>query len=199
MSDDTIRITKIKYSEKAGKTAINYTRTREGHVDELFLSSDEAPAPEFLEALKALILPVCNILELADVDFEKRIVPYGVTFHYDKNDVMGAIVSSKLILPGYVMSTVINTPMLKCQPDEAAEGCFFSETMTKLLWNLARQAHKYIGGYRAQVTLFDDVGNSADADLLESPDDGRQINNEIPPASELDAAQVINFPQNSVI
>lgn len=195
MSESTIRIQKIKYSENAGKITINYTRTRDQHIDNNVLESDEEAAPEFYEALKMLTIPACHILEVNEDEFENRLTPYGVTFHYDKNDVMGAVISSKLGLPDAHTETVINTPMRKCQPDEKSQGLFFTPSMTKFLWGLENEARKYISGHRAQVTLFDETGNAAEAD------DRADIEAMLHPAGMPDpavaAAQVIDFPQSA--
>jgi hypothetical protein len=196
---DNIKIKKIKYSESAGKIMIDYERIRGINCDELQLTSDEAAAPEFYEALEKLTGPVCTLLELKEKDFKSRIIPYGVTFHYDKNDVMGAVISAKLSLPDAGTEVVLNTPMRKCQPDDDAGGLFFSESMTKFLWALEGEARKYISGKRAQTTLFDEVGNVADAEETAAADpdmmdDGFPLP---PPAPAAGQAQVIDFPQSA--
>lgn len=201
MSESTLRINKIKYSSSAGKIAIDYTRTRDQHIDDLTLVSDEEAAPEFYEALKKLTLPVCNILEVKDEDFTGRITPYGVTFHYDKEDVMGAVISCKLSIPEAGTEIAINTPMRKCQPDENANGIFFSAAMAKFLWNLESEGRKYVSGHRAQVTLFDEAGNAAEAESADN--DAETIDamlghpGTMPDPAVASAAQVIDFPQSA--
>ena len=195
MSETSIVIKKVKYSHKAEKIAIVYERQRDGHSDELSLLSDEEAAPEFYAALEALTGSVCNILEISMMDFKNRITPYGVTFHYDKDDVMGAMISFRLDTPIAGDCIHANTPMRKCAPDDTSVGTFFSRETTKALWEIEHQAQKYISGHRAQVTLFDENGNAAAAADADDPDEAMDepLTGDVPLTAS--TAHIIDFPQ----
>ena len=195
MAETTIKVKKVKYMESVGKIIIAYDRIRDGHCDVVTLVSDEEAAPEFYDSFKSLILPTCGLMDFKAEDFENRVVPYGVAYHYDKNDVMGAVISFKLHNLNDNTEAPVNTPMRKCKPDDTAEGLFFSESMAKFLWALELQARKYISGKRAQTTLFDEEGNVAEAGLDAQESDSVDMPEEIPPIAG--AAQVIDFPQSA--
>lgn len=149
-SNTTIK--KIKIIESTGKIEIDCIRRGEQGEDEVKGLYAEQAAPEFYEAMKALTLPGANILEAPEL--AARPVPFAVTYHYDKDDTMGAIISSRLLLPGSKGETVVNTPMRKCRPDETAPGVFLTPTAAKRLWTLELEARKYLQGKRAQTNLF---------------------------------------------
>jgi hypothetical protein len=198
MSKSSIKVKKIKYSEGAGKISIDYSRIRDEHYDELSLLSDEAAAPEFYAALEALILPVCSILEFDSAKFKQRIKPYGITFHYNKDDAMSAIISVKLEMPETGMQVAINTPMLKSYEDMEEAGPCLSETATKLIWKAEIEARKYIAGKRAQTTLFDETGNVAEAAPSNEEDTSELLTGDVPLTGGVAAAaQIIDFPQNA--
>lgn len=208
---NNIRIKKVKHMDSVGKIIIEYERLRDEHCDLVTLASDEEAAPEFYDAFDCLTGPVLNILEIEEnklkstVPLLDRITPYGVTFHYDKNDVMGAVISVKFSLPEAGSEVVINTPMRKCKPDEQTEGSFFTESMAKFLWGLEGEARKYVSGKRAQMSLF---GENGDTDEEEDPevadaaaghpadpiDDVPDLSDPVP-FTATHAAQVIDFPE----
>lgn len=149
-----LRIKKVKNVESDGKIMIEYERIKNGHCDVVTLVSGDAADPSFYDALTSLAASVCGILELDLRDFEERIEPYGVTFKYDKSDVMSAIISANLELPHAETSISLNTPIRKCAPDEETAGLFFTEATARLLWALESEARKYVSGKRAQMSLF---------------------------------------------
>lgn len=209
MNKSNIRIKKVKYMESVGKIVIEYERMRDEHCDLVTLTSDEKAAPEFYEALKRLTAPVVNLLELEKVaiipsELLLRFTPYGITFHYDKNDVMGAVLSTKFALPEAGTEIAINTPMRKCKPDDQTEGLFFTESMAKFLWELEAQARLYVSGKRAQMSLFGEAGDVAEEDLeagdvaagqpVDPGDDVPDLSEPVPFPS-VHAAELIHFPE----
>lgn len=157
-SNTTIK--KIKIIESTGKIEIDCIRRGEHGEDEVKGLFAEQAAPEFYEAMEALTVPGANILEAPEL--AARLVPFAVTYHYDKDDTMGAIITMKLKLPESKTETVINTPMRKCAPDDDTVGTFFTPTTEKRLWALEAEARKYLCGKRAQTNLFDDAAGQAD-------------------------------------
>lgn len=150
-SNTTIK--KIKIIESTGKIEIDCIRRGEQGEDEVKGLFAEQAAPEFYEAMKALTVPGANILEVPEL--AARLVPFAVTYHYDKDDTMGAIITMKPKLPESKTETVVNTPMRKCAKDENPKGAVLTATAARVLWNLEAEARKYLTGKRAQQSLFE--------------------------------------------
>lgn len=157
-SNTTIK--KIKIIESTGKIEIDCIRRGEQGEDEVKGLFAEPAAPEFYDAMKALTVPGANILEAPEL--AARLVPFAVTYHYDKDDTMGAIITMKLKLPESKTETVINTPMRKCAKSDNPKGAVLTATAARALWNLEAEARKYLCGKRAQTNLFDDAAGQAD-------------------------------------
>ena len=151
-SNTTIK--KIKIIESTGKIEIDCIRRGEQGEDEIKGLFAEQAAPEFYEAMKALTLPGANILEAPEL--APRLVPFAVTYHYDKDDTMGAIITMKLKLPESKTETVVNTPMRKCATSDKPKVAVLSPTATRALWSLEAEARKYLAGKRAQKSLFEE-------------------------------------------
>ena len=163
MADNKMIIKKVKVISDGSRKCIKveYSLNREETADELTGLYREEAAPEFYAAFEALKEHVEEILEIYDKHLGDRIEPYGVTFHYSKDGTMGAIISSKFILPDAGTSIVLNTPMRKCMPGEDIEGAFLTEKAANALWDVEQETRKYIAGKRAQVSLFGDNGEIA--------------------------------------
>lgn len=157
-SNTTIK--KIKIIESTGKIEIDCIRRREQGEDEVKGLFAEQAAPEFYEAMKALTLPGANILEAPEL--APRLVPFAVTYHYDKDDTMGAIITMKLKLPESKTETVVNTPMRKCAKSDTPKGPVLTATAARALWNLEAEARKYLTGKRAQKNLFEEDATPKD-------------------------------------
>ncbi|WP_196595420.1 hypothetical protein [Pectinatus frisingensis] len=184
MSDkDSIKIKKVKVIDSMQKIKIEYTEIHEDIENEMAGTFNEQAAPEFYKAFEKLKAAVVNILEFDKFKgIEKRITPYGVTFHYSKDGTMGAIISSSLELPDAGTTTVINTPMRKCDPDDGeTESLYFTEATAKSLWKLETETRKYLSGKRAQMSLFGANGQPLDASEAEDePDDEPQQEDDQP-------------------
>lgn len=157
-SNTTIK--KIKIIESTGKIEIDCIRRGEQGEDEVKGLFAEPAAPEFYEAMKAITVPGANILEAPEL--AARLVPFAVTYHYDKDDTMGAIITTKLKLLESKTETVINTPMRKCAKSDNPKGAVLTATAARALWNLEAEARKYLIGKRAQKSLFEDVDTPKD-------------------------------------
>ncbi len=181
MSDSAIKIKKVKVIDSMQKIKIEYTEVHDDIENEMAGTFNEQAAPEFYKAFEKLRTAVVNILELDKFKgIEKRLTPYGVTFHYSKDGTMGAIISSSLELPDAGATTVINTPMRKCDPDDGEmEALYFTEATAKALWKLETETRKYLSGKRAQMSLFGANGQPLDASAEDEPDD-----NEIQPEDD---------------
>lgn len=118
--NSNITIKKIKIIESTGKIEIDCILRGEQGEDEVKGLFAEQAAPEFYEAMKALTVPGANILEAPEL--AARLVPFAVTYHYDKDDTMGAIITMKLKLPESKTETVVNTPMRKCAKSDTPHG-----------------------------------------------------------------------------
>lgn len=166
--NSSIQINKIKYSEKAEKTTIDFSRNIDGHQADYTGTFDEQAAPEFYTALQVLRNPVLNILQFKFEDFKDRITPYGVNYRYAKDGTMSAIISSKLAVGNTKIE--INTPMRSCPTedivDETSEQ-YFDDPTVAALWELETQARKYLDGKRAQMSLFGSDGSESISDERE--------------------------------
>lgn len=153
----TIRIKKVKYSEKANKIMMTYEKFVNDQYDEYFFSSSEQAAPEFYEVLKKLSKHAALLCELPE-SYKDRLNVYGVTYSYSGDDgVMGATMSLKMKLEFSNTDLILNTPHKKAAPNEGEdfnEVMYLTEECVKDLWNVEAEARKYIDGKRAQISLI---------------------------------------------
>ena len=106
---------------------------------------------------------------------------------------MGAIISSKFILPDAGTSIVLNTPMRKYMPGEDIEGAFLTEKAANALWDVEQETRKYIAGKRAQVSLFGDNGETVPDDYTGVEDDEEPEDEEEAPTEEKHGAVVVDI------
>lgn len=158
-----ITINKVKIMGDQEKINILFTKKTAEHTMIYQVTGDELAAPEFYQAFEKLTRSCLNIFEFPE-DFMPRLNPYGVSFKYDSNDVMSAVISCKLDLPESGTSIALNTPNKKC-PEDAVDAQdkakFFSDTTVKALWEVEKEARKYLDGKRAQMDLFGDTDGEA--------------------------------------
>ena len=69
---------------------------------------------------------------------------------------MGAVISSRFIIPSTGKETTISTPLTKCYAGGKDEQKCFSADTAKKLWQLEAEARRYLAGDRAQQNLFDE-------------------------------------------
>lgn len=169
-----ITINKVKYNDKQGKIMIDFSRNDGDHTSEYTGVFDEQAAPEFYQALNALINPVINLFKFKYEDFKDRIEPYGVTFKFSNDDVMSAIISCKLTVGDTKIA--INTPRRSCCVDDIEDDdlsdAYFDQPTVDTLWKLETECRKYLDGNRAQMSLFGaDGSESVQADPEDEPID----------------------------
>ena len=171
MAKNNIQIAKVKYKESEGKIFIGYTRKADEFTDIRTSNSDEKAAPEFYEAMEALREHAGRILGFTDGQVA-CLRPHTVKFSYDKEKHIGAIISCVYVTPSG-KPTDINTPLMKCPTDEvdAQKDGFFDADTVKALWEMERQARKYLDGHRAQMSLFGEDLGAADDDAEEAGED----------------------------
>ena len=172
MSEATIKIKKVKFIKSQEKIKIEYKRSLDGREDDLTgMFSDEA-APEFYKAMENLSETASGICELPD-NMKGRLTVYGVTFHYNKDGNMSAMLHCKLIAPTSKQEIKLDTPMRKCPLDDFVEdmtGQYLTDTAVKNLWNLEAEARKYLEGRRAQMNLFEaGAGEQQPVQEIQSP------------------------------
>ena len=74
---------------------------------------EEPPEHCFLEALAALCVDVCKILELDPGQYAERMKPTGVTFSEDSSGCDCAIITCEYSMLQSMTTTTINTPLLR--------------------------------------------------------------------------------------
>lgn len=180
MAESKMTIKKVKVVNDGKKKCIqvDYRLSRDQIDDELTGLFREEAAPEFYAAFEELRGHVVEILEVGMVELGEggktmfdRIHPYGVTFHYSKDGTMSAIISSKFDLPDAGTCIVLNTPMRKSYAEDSGESVLLTEAATKALWAVEMETRKYIGGKRAQMSLFGENGETAPDTSQEVGDD----------------------------
>ena len=164
--ENTVTVNKVQYRKSEEKIFVEYLLQRNGQFDVVKLLSNEQAAPEFYEALEALIPAVCELLELPSGNFEKRITPLSVSFKYDAAGTMGAVITSTLHMPDAGVDVAINTPFRRCWTSNDEAGVFFTSATAEDLWNLEQEARRYIEGQRAQMDLF---GANEEAEVVSFP------------------------------
>ena len=179
--NNKITVNKVKYQKTDNKILVEYLIQRNGQFDAVKLLSSEEAAPEFYNALDMLIPSVCEILELPRELFEDRITPLAVAFKYDAAGNMGAIITSTLYLPGTKEEVAVNTPLHWCRKNAEGAHVSFTDGTAERLRELEAEARRYIGGQRAQMSLFGKEP-TANEDPVDS-DAAKQ------------AAQMIPFPE----
>lgn len=152
---------------KGGKIYILYTVTKDGATMIHSVTSDEMADPKLYAAFLHLTHSVLSILELNE-KMADRITPYGISFSYDANSVMSAVINVKLALPGSKTMIALNTPKKKAPSDEkeaSNTASFFTDDAVKVLWEVEAAAQLYIDGKRAQMDLFEnDEGDQQGGD-----------------------------------
>ena len=166
-----ITIKKIKAQK--GKLVFEYDKKEEGNTPISTHKStfEEEPEPSFLEALAALCVDVCKILELDPGQYATRVKPTGVAFSEDSSGCDCAIITFEYHMPNAMMTTTINTPLLKLmdvKEEEMQPGYFddkiypsaipfYYDSLTSAhLRILQNEAVRYLEGHRGQGGLFDD-------------------------------------------
>lgn len=145
----SLQITKVKY-KGAGVDVQWRTSPKDGESIVHELSSDEAPEPEFIEAMRDLTEPLLRLFGLPQewgIDF----VPQTVTVKYE-DDGWGIVVTSLKKLPGINAPVVLNTPYLAERGDTTDE---IPGDLERAVNAVLFRAERYVNGHREQADLFD--------------------------------------------
>ena len=153
MENTSITIDKIKYMENKGKIKIDFTNQTETSADQLSGVFSEPADPVFYETLNELRSSVQVILDLPD-EMTARLIPYAVAFNYNADGRMGAVITSRVLIPSTGKETTISTPLMKCYEGGKDEQKCFTPATAKKLWALEKEARRYLSGERAQQNLF---------------------------------------------
>lgn len=154
MENGKIVIDKIKFMDKQGRIKIDFKNDGDTNGGQFSGIYSEPADPVFYETMKSLRESAANILELPG-DLSIRLILFAVTFHYSQGGRMGAIITSRFMIPDLGNETVIQTPMMKCYDGGNDEDKCFTEDTVKKLWALEKEARRYLAGERAQMNLFD--------------------------------------------
>lgn len=115
-------------------------------------TSREAPHPDFIAALGALVGPVLELCELPE-DYGQGLTVRGVSFSADEDGNRGAVVTTLKQLDTVPAPLVLNTPHVSERPD--ADGvCGMPDDLSDALDALEREAAAFARGKRAQADLF---------------------------------------------
>ena len=178
-------ITVKKIKEKKGTLIFEYAKKE--NKDSLISthkSTFEEPLEHcFWEALAALCVDVCKILELDPGQYAKRVKPTGVAFSEDSSGRDAATITFEYHMPNSMTTTTINTPLLNLmdvKEEEMQPGYFddeehlpappfYCDTPTSAhLRILQKEAVRYLEGHRGQGGLFGDAQQES-AETEDSP------------------------------
>lgn len=153
------RFKKIKVAKTdAGKDRIHleYEQRNGADWDELVFNSADKPAPEFHDALQALIPDVVELCEFPD-DYRERMIVKSVSFSYGgEKQVMGATITAQMKLFKSNPPLILNTPH-KAEDFYADEGDpkqLLDEATVRKLEVLMIEAEQFIAGKRQQLDAF---------------------------------------------
>ena len=154
------RIRKVKIDNK-GKVTIEYHvfKMPTQHWDEHSMTSMDAPAPDFLNALAALVPHALGICELP-TSYGDQMRVSGVSFSYSgDNDDMGAVITAQKKLLESNSPLVINTPH-NMSLSETGKNLLTVDCV-KALEALQDAALSYVDGERAQMDINEIITASA--------------------------------------
>ena len=164
-------ITVKKIKEKKGTLIFEYDKkeNKDSLISTHKSTFEEPPEHCFWEALAALCVDVCKILELDPGQYAKRVKPTGVAFSEDSSGCDCAIITFEYRMPNSMTTTTINTPLLRLmdvKEEEMQPGYFddkehlpappfYCDTPTSAhLRILQKEAVRYLEGHRGQGGLF---------------------------------------------
>lgn len=129
------------------------------------LKSTDTPRPEFHAALKALVAPVLEVLELENAGWEDSLSVSGLSINEEEDGRRGLVCTCRRPLDVANAPLIINTPHLReFRDDEALKG-FMPDELYSAMEAVEKEAAHYLQGKRAQADLFDAVAPSADSGI----------------------------------
>ncbi len=150
------RFTKISYSARKGRVAINYEVPGDEDPDTYTMSTRAEPHPDFIAALGDLAPDVISICEQScdEEDIEVR----GVSFSYPQ-DVMGVTITGLRALESSNSPLILNTPFKLSEPmgeDEGDEKQLLAPWTVGRLRDLIVEARAFVDRTkRGQADLFE--------------------------------------------
>lgn len=140
--------TKIK--RKDGAVLLEWTTTNGDDSRRTTLTSTDEPEPEFTDALQAMALHVCRLLDLPD-EYAEGMTVSGVSISRNDHQGRGIVVTCLKTLGKTNAPLVINTPHL---PEENEHGPEIPSDMLRALDELEARAVRYHNGHRMQADLI---------------------------------------------
>ncbi len=130
------------------------------------LKSYDTPRPEFVDAMRAMVPHVLEVLELEDAGWENDLTVSGLSINVEDGDGRrGLVCTCRRALGIANAPLIINTPHLReFMDDEQLKG-FIPDEMLSAMEQVEREAALYLKGKRAQADLFDALVPSADSGI----------------------------------
>ena len=120
------------------------------------LKSTDAPRPEFIGALKAMVGPVLEVLELENAGWEDSLSVSGLSINEEEDGRRGLVCTCRRPLDVANAPLIINTPHLReFRDDEALKG-FMPDELYSAMEAVEKEAALYLKGKRAQGDFFAD-------------------------------------------
>lgn len=159
----------IKEVKMKGNTdvKVSYIESdNDGKVTEYVVSSNEAPRPEFIQAMCSLAPDLMGIIGISVTDGDKadeRTNVQGCSFKHTGDGNFNAVIKGTVYVPWLDADVSINTPNVGTRPKDAPLGAYLSDSTERKLRKVLKEAELYVTGKRAQEVLFDDEAGSQKA------------------------------------
>ena len=140
----------------------------DGKVTEYVVSSNEAPRPEFIQAMCSLAPDLMGIIGISVTDGDKadeRTNVLGCSFKRSPygNGNFNAVIKGTIYVPWLDADVAINTPSVGTRPKDAPLEAYLSVSTERKLRKVLKEAELYVTGKRAQEVLFNDEAGSQKA------------------------------------
>lgn len=129
------------------------------------LESTDAPRPEFVAAMRAMVPHVLEVLELESAGWEDTLSVSGLSINEETDGRRGLVCTCRRSLEIANAPLIINTPHLReFMGDDQLKG-FLPDAMLLACTECEREADLYLRGKRAQGDLFDALVPKADSGI----------------------------------
>lgn len=119
------------------------------------LKSTEAPRPEFVAALRAMVPHVLKVLELERAGWEDTLTVSGLSINEETDGRRGLVCTCRRSLDIANAPLIVNTPHLREDIDGGGDKGFLPGKMLSAMLGVEIEAEYYLKGKRAQADLFD--------------------------------------------
>lgn len=159
-----MKFSKIKFDGVL--TELTWTSKLDGAGEVVHtLKSTDTPRPEFIGALKAMVGPVLEVLELENAGWEDSLSVSGLSINEEEDGRRGLVCTCRRPLDVANAPLIINTPHLReFRDDEALKG-FMPDELYSAMEAVEKEAALYLKGKRAQSDLFDGLIPDADSGI----------------------------------